>query len=138
MGTRVYVSIRLWKNGHSKTVQYCVQTCAHSLVCRIVYDEAKEGEIEKKELIFNKKYPSQTGNQPNSSNIHGSVTSPVSPCQTMSCTVEDVLQLLRHLFVIYTKPENDTSICKCETTLCQTLRSLFGLTLTCSAVFFQS
>lgn len=82
------------------------------LIYSIVYEEAKEGETEKKEVMFGKKCTSQSGNLSNSSSIHGSVTSPVSPSQTMSCTVEDVLQLLRHLFVIYTKPENETSICK--------------------------
>lgn len=78
---------------------------------RIVYEEAKESDIDRKEVVFCKKSTIQTGSISGSSSTHGSVTSPMSPCQTMSCTVEDVLQLLRHLFVIYTRPENENSLC---------------------------
>ncbi|XP_065207160.1 E3 ubiquitin-protein ligase HECTD1 isoform X3 [Planococcus citri] len=77
----------------------------------IIYEEAKDTDAERKELVFcNKKNASQTGSVSGSSSTHGSVTSPISPCQTMSCTVEDVLHLLRHLFVIYTRPENENSL----------------------------
>lgn len=79
---------------------------------RIIYEEAKESDYEKRETLFGKKGASQSGNVSSASSIHGSVTSPTSPCQSMSCTVEDVLQLLRHLFVIYTRPENDNRICE--------------------------
>lgn len=78
---------------------------------RIVYEEAKETDSDKKEVPL-KKGTSQTSSCSSLTNIHGSVTSPTSPGQSMSCTVEDVLQLLRHLFVIYTRPENENNICK--------------------------
>lgn len=36
-----------------------------------------------------------------------SVMSPATPVPTMSCTVEDVLQLLRHLYVITTSKDRN-------------------------------
>lgn len=86
-----------------------------SLVCRIVYEEAKETtDAERRETpVFCKRNSSsQVGSLSGSSSTHGSVMSPTSLCQSMSCTVEDVLQLLRHLFVIYTRPENENSLCE--------------------------
>lgn len=42
----------------------------------------------------------------------GSVVSPATPVPSMSCTVEDVLQLLRHLFVITISSDKSTSLGK--------------------------
>ncbi|XKL65492.1 hypothetical protein PGB90_008912 [Kerria lacca] len=76
----------------------------------IIYEEAKESDGDKKETLFNNKNTCQFGNMSPASSTLGSISSPASICQTMSCTVEDVLQLLRHLFVIYTRSENDSNI----------------------------
>lgn len=111
MGTSLHVRISLTSNLtnlDSSTFKINIV----DICCRIIYEEAKETEFEKKETMFCKKNINQSGTMSSTSNAHGSVTSPVSPSQSMSCTVEDVLQLLRHLFVIYTRPENDNRICE--------------------------